>query len=103
MIAESWEKIRITKAFTFDFQVEAMEANVLTLLFTFTLQVEKYNDAEDNRIDPIDSIVVVIENCLQPSSTPLGVATIGGCASTSSNVKVFGLKQQARLKQKKLN
>jgi hypothetical protein len=31
------------------------------------------------------------------------VATIGGCASTSSNVKMSWLKQQARLKQKKLD
>jgi hypothetical protein len=30
---------------------------------------------------------MVIENCLQPSSTPFGVATIGGCASTSSMSK----------------
>ncbi len=35
------EKIGITKAFTPDFQVEAMESNALTPLFTFTLKVEK--------------------------------------------------------------
>jgi hypothetical protein len=35
---------------------------------------------------------VVIENCLQPNFIPLGVATIGGW-STSSNVKVYELKQ----------
>jgi hypothetical protein len=93
MIAKGWEKIGITKVFTFDFQVEAMEVNALTLLFTFTIEVEEYNDAEDNEVDLIDSIVVVIENCLQPSSTPLGVATRCGCASTSSNVKMLGLKQ----------
>jgi hypothetical protein len=35
------EKIGITEAFTPDFQVEAMEANAFTPLFTFTLKVEK--------------------------------------------------------------
>jgi hypothetical protein len=65
-----------------------MEANAFTPLFTFISKVEKYNDVEDNKIDPIDSIAVVIKNCLQPGSTPFGVTTIGGCASTSSNVKV---------------
>jgi hypothetical protein len=34
MITKSWDKTWITKAFTLDFQVEAMEANALTLLFT---------------------------------------------------------------------
>ncbi len=63
MIAKGWEKIGITKAFTLDFQVKAMEANAFTPLFTFTLEVEDYN-VEDNKIDPIDSIVVVIENYL---------------------------------------
>jgi hypothetical protein len=92
MITKGWEKTRITKAFTFDFQVEAMEANALTPLFTFTLEVEEYNDVKDNEANPIDSIVVVIENCLQPNSIPLRVATIGGCRSTSNNVKVFGLR-----------
>jgi hypothetical protein len=88
MIVKGWEKTRITKAFTLDFQIEAIEANAFTPIFTFTPKVEEYNDAKDNKIDPIDSNVVVIENCLQSSSTPLGLATIGGCASTSSNVKV---------------
>jgi len=82
-------KIRDHKSFhTWFPNLKAMEANAFTPIFTFTPKVEKYNDAEDNKIDPIDSNVVIIENCLQPSSTPLGVATIGGCASTSSNVKV---------------
>jgi hypothetical protein len=101
MIAKGWEKTGITKAFTLDFQVEAMEANALTPLFTFIPKVEKYNDVENNEANPINSIVVVIENCLQPNSIPLGVATIGGCTSTSSNVKVYELKQQAKLKQNK--
>jgi hypothetical protein len=90
----------ITKAFTPNFQVEAMEANALTPLFTFTLEVEEYNDAEDNEAYPTDSIVIVIENYLQPSVIPLGVAIIGGCTSTSSNAKMFELKQQIKLKQK---
>ncbi len=92
MIAKGWEKTRITKAFTLDFQIEAMEANALTPLFTYTPKVDKYNDVEDNEANPINSIVVVIENCLQPNFIPLGVATIGGW-STSSNVKVYELKQ----------
>jgi len=69
-----------------------MEANALTPLFTYTPEVEKYNDVEDNEANPTNSITVVIDNCLQPSFTPLGMATTCGCASTSSNVKVFELK-----------
>jgi hypothetical protein len=103
MITKGWEKIGITKVFTPDFQVEAMEANALTLLFTFTPKVEEYNDEKDNERNPTNSVIVVIENCLQPSPTPFRVATTSGCASTSSNVKMFRLKQQARLKQKKLD
>ncbi len=103
MIANVWEKTRITKAFIFDFQVKAMEADALTFLFTFSPEVEEYNDEEDNETNPTNSITVVIQNCLQLSFTPLGVATIGGCASTSSNVKVSELKQQVILKQKKPN
>ncbi len=79
MVTKGWDKTWITKAFTFDFQVEAMEANALPS-FTYTLEVEKYNDVEDNETNPTNSIAMVIDNCLQP---------IGKCASTSSNVKVF--------------
>ncbi len=91
MITKSWDKTWITKAFTLDFQVEAMEANALTLLFTYIPKVEKYNDVKDNEANPTNSIRIVIDNCLQPSFTPLGMATIGD-ASTSNNVKVFELK-----------
>jgi hypothetical protein len=103
MIAKGCEKIGITKAFTHDFQEEAMEAIALTPLFTFIPKVKKSNDENDNKIDPTNSIIKVIDNCLQPSPIPIGMATAIGCASTSSNVKIFGLKQQARLKQKKLD
>ncbi len=49
-----------------------MEANELTFLFTFTLEVEEKNHGiEDNDANPIDSIIVAIENCLQPSCIPL--------------------------------
>jgi hypothetical protein len=41
---------------------------------------------------------MVIENNLQPSSTPLEVVITGGCTSTSSSVKMFELKQQAKPK-----
>ncbi len=80
MITKGWEKIGITKAFTLDFQVEAMEANALTPLFTFIPEVEKCNDEKDNEAYPTNSIIMVIENCLQPSLTPLRVATTSGCA-----------------------
>jgi hypothetical protein len=60
MIAKGWEKIGITKTFTPDFQVEAMEANALAPIFTFTLEVQEYNDVEDNKTYPTDSIVMVI-------------------------------------------
>jgi hypothetical protein len=63
-----------------------------SLLFTYTLEVEKYNDVEDNETNPTNSIAMVIDNCLQPSFTPLGMATTSKCASTSSNIKVSGLK-----------
>ncbi len=44
----------------------------------------------------------MIENYLQPTYTPLGVATKGDSTTTLGSGKVFRLKQQARLKQKKL-
>jgi hypothetical protein len=69
-----------------------MEANALTPLFTYTPKVEKYNDVENNKINPTNSIAVVIDNCLQPSFTPLGMVTTSKCASTSSNVKMSKLK-----------
>jgi hypothetical protein len=92
VIAKGWDKTRITKVFTFDFQVEAMEVNAFTPLFTYIPKVEEYNDVEGNEINPTNSIVVVIENCLQPSSTPLKITTTSGRASTSNNVKVSKLK-----------
>jgi len=90
MIVKGCEKIGITKAFTHDFQEEAMEAIALAPLFTFIPKVKKCNDENDNKIDPTNSIIEVIDNCLQPSPTPIGMATAIGCASTSSNVKMFG-------------
>jgi hypothetical protein len=92
MITKGWDKIGITKTFTLDFQVEAMEANALTPLFTYTPKVEKYNDVKNNEANPTNSIAVVIENYLQPSFIALKMATTSGCASTSSNVKVSRLK-----------
>ncbi len=44
MITKGWERIGITKTFTFDFQVKAMEANAFTPLFRFILEVEDYNE-----------------------------------------------------------
>jgi hypothetical protein len=80
-----------------------MEANALTLLFTFTLEVEENNDGvEDNDANLAHSIIIVIENCLQLNCTSLGVAAKGDFTTTSCNGKVFRLKQQVRLKQKKL-
>lgn len=80
-----------------------MEANALTLLFTFTLEVEENNDgAKDNDANLAHSIIIVIENCLQLNCTSLGVATKGDFTIVSCNGKVFRLKQQVRLKQKKL-
>jgi hypothetical protein len=52
MIAKGCEKIGITKAFTHGFQVEAMEVNALTPLFTFILKVEEDNDVKDNKAYP---------------------------------------------------
>jgi hypothetical protein len=65
MIIKGWQKIGITNAFTLEFQVVAMESNELTPLFTFTSEVENNNhDTKNNDANPIDSIIVVINNCL---------------------------------------
>jgi hypothetical protein len=78
MIIKGWQEIGITNTFTSKFQVVTMEANALTLLFTFTLEVEENNDGtKDNDADLTHSIAVVIENCLQPNCNSLGVATKG--------------------------
>ncbi len=80
-----------------------MEANTFIPLFTFILEVEENNDgAKDNDANPIDSIVTIIENYLLPKRIPLGVTTKGDFTITLGSGKVFGLKQQAKLKQKKL-
>jgi hypothetical protein len=74
--------------------VSALEANTLTLLFTFTLTIEKF--------DVHPTITTIIENYLQPSSTSIGVVTLGGCTIASINGRTLRLKQQAKLKQKEL-
>jgi hypothetical protein len=76
------------------FYVLALEANALTHLFTFTLKIEK--------IDVHPTITTIIKNYLQPSSTSIGVVTLGGCTIASISGRTLGLKQQARLKQKEL-
>jgi len=76
------------------FYVSALEANALTHLFTFTLKIEK--------IDVHPTITTIIKNYLQPSSTSIGVLTLGGCTIVSISGRTLGLKQQARLKQKEL-
>ncbi len=79
-----------------------MEANALTPIFTFILEVEenKYG-VKDNDVDPANSIVVAIDNYWQCSYTPLGVATRGDSIIALGSGKVFWLKQQARFKQMK--
>jgi hypothetical protein len=78
------------------------KVNALTPLFTFILEVEENNyGVKDNDANPANSIITMIDNCLQSNYTPLGVATKGDCTIALGNGKVFRLKQQARFKQKK--
>jgi hypothetical protein len=79
-----------------------METNTLT--FTFILKVEKNNDgAKDNDANHIDFVITMIENCLQLNCTPLGVAARGDFTLALGNGKMFGSKQQVKLKKKKLS
>ncbi len=43
----------------------------------------------------------MIDNCLQRNYTPLGVATKCDCTIALGNGKMYRLKQQTKLKQKK--
>jgi hypothetical protein len=76
------------------FYVLVLETNALTPVFTFTLKIENF--------DVHPTITTIIENYLQPTSTSIGVVTLGGCTITSITRRTLGLKQQAKLKQKEL-
>jgi len=80
-----------------------IEVNALTPLFTFILEIEEKNDGvKDNDANLANSIVVVIDNCLQHSYTPLGVTMRGDSTIALGSGKAFGLKQQVRFKQMKI-
>jgi len=90
--------------FTSKFQMAMMEANALIPLFYFTSKVEENNHgAKDNYVNLVNSIVAIIKNYLYPYYIPFRVATRGGSTIVSSSGKVFRLKQQITLKQKKLS
>lgn len=66
MICKGWGKTRLLRSFNGEFQLEAMEVNVATPLFSITFNFEiKQQEEENNNIDPEDSMLEIIEQCLK--------------------------------------
>ncbi len=65
MMCKGWEKIGLLKSFNMQFQLEAMEVNAITPLFSVTFNSEfKQHKKEVDAIDLEDSIFDIIWNCL---------------------------------------
>ncbi len=98
MILKGWDKARITTAFYNEFQLTTMEANVISLLFKITPNIENHKETYfDN--DPKQETITIMKKCLQANViiTSTSNATIG-CSTTSYKTRS---KQLAR-KQKTL-
>ncbi len=64
-MCKGWEKIGLLKSFNMQFQLEAMEVNAITPLFSVTFNSEfKQHKKEVDAIDLEDSIFDIIWNCL---------------------------------------
>jgi len=66
MICKGWEKTMFLRSFNEEFQLEAMEVNVATPLFSvsFDYKIRKQEEEDDN-IDPKDSTLKIMEQCLK--------------------------------------
>ncbi len=62
MICKGWEKTWVLRSFNENFQLETMEANVATPLFSITFDSKiKQREEEDDNIDPKDSTLKIME------------------------------------------
>jgi hypothetical protein len=66
MISKSWEKMGLLRSFNMEFQLQAMEINTTTPLFSITFNLErKHQEKEDDHdLDPEDSILEIMHNYL---------------------------------------
>ncbi len=65
IICKGWEKIRLLKSFNMQFQLEVMEVNVITPLFSITFNLKfKQHEKEVDDIDPKDSTLEIMHNYL---------------------------------------
>jgi hypothetical protein len=65
MICKALEKTRLLRNFNMQFQLEAMEVNAITPLFLVAFNSKfKQHEEEVNAIDAKDSILEVMQKCL---------------------------------------
>ncbi len=65
MIMKGWDKkLLITRAFKFNFQLVALQANATTSLFTMIQGIEKQMEKNLNA-DPTLPLSIIMENCLE--------------------------------------
>ncbi len=65
MICKGWEKTWLLRSFNVQFQLEAMEVNAITPLFSITFNLEsKQHKEEVDAIDIEDSTFEFMQNCL---------------------------------------
>jgi hypothetical protein len=65
MIYKGWEKTRLLRSSNEQFQLEAMEANVVRPLFFVNFDYEiKQHEEDDDKIDLEDSMLEIMEQCL---------------------------------------
>ncbi len=60
---KGWDKTRFARTFQSEFQLTAMEVNVINLLFKIILDIEDHNETYID-IDPTKRLIVVMKNCL---------------------------------------
>lgn len=67
MIVKGWDMTRVTKTFTTNFQLVALEANIVTPFSTMTQGIEE--QIEDNLYaNPTLTMSTIMEECLWPNS-----------------------------------
>jgi len=69
-ILKGWEKTWLIRAWSGDFQLVAMEANIIFNLFTTTFNIEKNIEIDETYINPTMITLTVMEGCLNEKSTP---------------------------------
>lgn len=89
-IVKGWDKTGITRAFLPNFQLEAMEANTSSSLFTTDFNIEKIIPMSINvELDPALPLSSIIDDCLTSK------ATTGSSATTGNKMRQLARKVQS--------